>query len=101
MFEHGEHVSGSGAALNAAKQNRINTVIGHQHSFGGVSYIDNFDSTLWGMNTGCMIDTTRYAFNYAKKFRNKPTLGTGVIVDGVPHFIPIRLDGRGKWIGKI
>lgn len=39
----------------------------------------------------CLIDVKALAFAYAKNFANRPTLGAGVIIDGVPHFIPMDL----------
>lgn len=98
-FEHGENVSGPTAALNAAIQNQMPTVIGHQHSHAGVIYRTSEASYLWGMNTGCLIDVSHYCFDYGKNIRIKPTLGTGVIVNGVPFFIPMRLDLSGRWVG--
>jgi len=105
-FEHGEGVSGHAAALAAAKKNRMSTVIGHQHSHGGVIYsaVDNDQpdkDVIFGMNTGCLIDVGIYAFNYGKIFRDKPTLGCGVILDNVPHFVPFKLDKNKRWIHKL
>lgn len=101
MFEHGENVSGSNAALNAARQNMMSTSIGHQHSFGGVKYYSTFKETIFGMNTGCLIDINAYAFAYGRKSRSKPTLGCGVIKNGIPYFIPLIQDKRGRWTGKL
>lgn len=101
LFEHGEFVSGKNACLIAAEQNRMKTVIGHQHSFGGIIYSATFESLIWGMNTGCLIDVEQYAFDYGRGLRKKPTLGTGVIVRGVPYFVPMILDYRRRWVGRI
>lgn len=101
LFEHGENVSGPLAAIRAAMQNRLNTVIGHQHSNGGVIYNASAFNTLWGMNTGCLIDINQYAFDYGKTLRNKPTLGMGVICDGVPYFVPMIVDKKNNWVGRI
>ena len=101
VFEHGENVSGPMGALNAAKQNQASTVIGHLHSFAGVVHSDNFHSKLYGMNTGCLIDVAAYAFSYAKNYRNKPTLGCGVIKNGNPYFVPMILTEGGRWAGAV
>jgi len=100
-FEHGENVSGKNAALNAALQNRMSTVIGHQHCFGGIQYSATSKDIIFGANAGCLIDIEAYAFAYSATFRNKPTLGTVVILDMVPHFIPLRVDEEGSWIGRL
>lgn len=101
MFEHGEGVSGFNAARNAAVQNRMNTSIGHQHSNAGVQYATGIHDQVWGMNTGCLIDIDAYAFRYGKIFRNKPTLGCGLIVNGVPIFIPMILGQNKRWVGRV
>ena len=100
-FEHGELVSGPLAALNAAVQNQMSTVIGHQHSGGGVSHRAADGRILWGLNTGCLIDNEHYAFAYGKNIRVKPTLGCGVIKNGLPHFIPMLLNSQRRWIGTL
>lgn len=101
LFEHGENVSGPLAAITAAQHNRQSTVIGHQHSNGGVLYSGSVNGNIFGLNTGCLIDVDAYAFSYGSKLRRKPTLGCGIIIDGVPYFVPMRLNSKKRWIGKI
>ena len=100
-FEHGEMVSGQLAAIRAAIQNRMSTCIGHQHANGGVLWSGSASDVIFGMNTGCLIDVDQYAFDYGKTLRNKPTLGTGVIVNGVPHFVPMLTDHNNRWLRRI
>lgn len=100
-FEHGEAVSGQLAAIRAATLNRVPTVIGHQHANGGVIYSASFQDVIWGLNTGCLIDVEQYAFDYSKNIRNKPTLGCGVIKNGIPYFVPMITDHLGNWVGRI
>jgi hypothetical protein len=100
-YMHGECYSGQMGALKAAVDNRMNTVIGHIHTAGGVQYTSNFNETIFGMNVGCLIDKDQYAFNYGKKHGKKPTLGMGLIMNGIPHFLPMILDKRGRWIGSL
>jgi hypothetical protein len=101
VFEHGENVSGKAAALMAAEQNRMSTVIGHQHSFGGVVHSATFNSQIYGMNVGCLIDIEAYAFHYGVNYRKKPTLGLGVIVGGIPLFVPMQLKANKRCNGKV
>lgn len=101
IFEHGENVSGALAALNAAKQNQACTVIGHQHSHGGAIHCDSELGKLWGLNTGCLIDVDQYNFDYGKNLRIKPTLGLGVIKNGVPYFVPMILNQSKRWVGYV
>lgn len=101
IFEHGENVSGALAAINAAKQNLMSTSIGHQHANGGVLYYQSKIKRIFGLNTGCLIDINAYAFDYAKAFRNKPTLGCGIIIGLEAYFVPMILNSAGRWTGKL
>lgn len=100
-FEHGENVSGPMAALLAATQNRMSTSIGHQHSFGGVVWSGSPFQNVFGLNTGCLIDIDAYAFQYGKTLRKKPTLGCGVIKNGIPYFVPMILGINKRWVKRI
>jgi hypothetical protein len=100
-FEHGENVSGITAALNAAIQNQMNTAIGHQHSHGGAISRASESGVLWGLNTGCLIDVEQYNFDYGKNIRVKPSLGCGVIKNGVPYFVPMILNPARRWVGYV
>lgn len=90
VFVHGDGFSGKNAALTAAVQYRRNVVIGHVHAYAGVQYSSGPYDRIWGMNAGCLIDPWADCFQYAKYMANRPTLGTGIIVDGVPSFVPLR-----------
>jgi hypothetical protein len=100
-FEHGDAQGGMYAARNLAVRNRQSTVIGHHHSHGAVSYISNDDEMIFGMNVGCLIDFNSIAFRYAKMSVFKPTLGAGVIINGVPTFVPMLTTRRGRWIKEL
>jgi len=101
LFEHGEGVSGMYAAIRAATKNRMSTSIGHIHTFGGVTWSNSEAGLIFGLNTGCLIDAEAYAFAYGKKLRDKPTLGCGVVIYGVPYFIPMVLNKAGRWTGQL
>lgn len=100
-YEHGDNQGGMYAARNLAIRNRASTVIGHHHSHGAVFYIANDDEMIFGLNSGCLIDIDAIAFKYARGSAFKPTLGCGVVVYGVPYFIPMIQNARGRWIGEI
>lgn len=100
IYEHGEGLSGVNAALKAAQGNSQSTVIGHVHSFAGIQYNANPRHLFFGMNAGCLIDKDTYAFAYGKKMKTKPIIGTGLVVKGIPVFVPMLLNSKGRWIGK-
>lgn len=91
LYIHGEPHNGQLAAINAAKANRMSTVIGHVHSFGGVNYNRTHKDEVFGLNVGCGIDETKYAFHYADAHPSRPTLGMGIIKDGrEAFFVPMK-----------
>jgi hypothetical protein len=100
-FEHGHAQGGMYAARNLAIRNRQSTVIGHHHSHGGVSYIANDSELIFGMNAGCLIDQAMRAFLYGRLSAFKPTLGTGIVYYGVPQFVPMITDKKGRWTGEL
>ena len=73
MYIHGTGSSGAQGAINRARDNRQSTVIGHIHSFGGVSYSASDRDIIFGMNVGCGIDVRSYAMAYGKVYAKKPT----------------------------
>ena len=98
-YTHGTGTTGQMAAINRAIRSRQSTVIGHTHSFGGVSYHASENDLIFGLNAGCGIDVQAYAFNYGKDFVNKPTLGCGIVLDGhTALFIPMKLGRKYEWI---
>lgn len=101
IYEHGEGFSGQQAAIKSALGNMASTVIGHIHSFAGIQFSANSKHLIFGFNTGCLIDRHKYAFAYGKKMKTKPILGCGVIIDGTPTFVPMKLNGKGRWTGKL
>lgn len=100
-FEHGIGYSGATAALSAAIKNRMSTSIGHVHSHAGIQYSASSKDLIFGLNTGCLFDHKKYAGAYAKFLANKPVLGSGVIINGIPHFIPMILSKNGRWLRRL
>ena len=90
LYKHGINCIGKEGALNSAIQERMSTVIGHSHAFGGCKYSANKRDIIFGMNVGCGIDIDAYAFAYGKYDKNRPTLGCGIVVDsGNAIFVPM------------
>ena len=90
LYKHGINCMGKEGALNSAIQERMSTVIGHSHAFGGCKYSANKRDIIFGMNVGCGIDIDAYAFAYGKYDKNRPTLGCGIVFDsGNAIFVPM------------
>lgn len=95
------HSVGSNARTNAARFAH-NSVQGHHHSEFGVHYYADKASLRWHMSVGCLINHDSPAMNYnAHGVYKRPILGSGVVINGAPQCIPMVLNARGRWIGRI
>lgn len=96
LYTHGTGLSGRNAAINFAIKRRQSAVIGHIHSNGSCTYQANSTSRVFGLSTGCGLDSTSYAAAYGKFFVDRPVLGCGIVIDGEEaYFIPMKI-GRGE-----
>lgn len=89
LFIHGEGFSGPMGAMNAAVRYRSRVVIGHLHGSAGVVWSHGWHDAIWGMNAGCLIDPDSPAFAYGRTLANRPSLGVGLIENGVPRWVPM------------
>jgi hypothetical protein len=75
---------------------------GHYHERFEVRYWTSREKgLLWGVNSGCLIDNDSLAYSYSKLNINKPILGATIILDGIPRLIPMVLNSKNRWIGRI
>lgn len=95
-YTHGIGLSGMYAYRNAAQKGMRSTVIGHVHSYPGITYIANSERLIFGMNVGCGIDIHHpYAFKYADHDILRPILGCGVVYsDRRAQFFPMDLTDK-------
>ena len=97
FFTHGR----SADVLKVSQTMGMSAVQGHYHTKFVISWWANPDNLFFGMNVGCLIDQKSMAFNYAKNFRTRFIIGCGIIINGIPRLLPMVLDKKGNWIGKI
>lgn len=86
---HGEGFSGPDAAVKAAQKICRSAAIGHCHTTAGVRWFSTDFSRVFGLSVGCLVDPESFAFAYTKKYAARPVLGSAVVIDGVPQFIPM------------
>jgi len=84
-----------------AKQMGCNVVQGHYHEDFRIGYHNTPSGLIWGMNVGCLIDDDSMAFEYNKVNPFKPILGCGFVDKGRPSLIPMMVDGKGNWDGRV
>ena len=96
-FAHG--ISKNGRQL--AAQRGTNVVQGHYHTEFRIDYISNPHNLLWSMQVGCLIDKKSLAFAYDKLNLQRPILGVGMVLNSLPHLIPMILNKEGRWVGGL
>lgn len=74
---------------------------GHHHESFEIQYWGNPQALLFGMTVGCLVDPKSLALAYSKNNLRRPVLGVGMIHKGVPVLIPMLLNGKGRWTGKL
>ncbi len=92
IYTHGTGLSGELGALNAARENRQSTVIGHLHTVCNTRFLASYKDLIFGMTVGCGIEHDSYAFAYGKENARKPVVACGVILQGkTPINIPMHI----------
>lgn len=76
-------------------------VMGHHHEQMDIQYWGNPSALLFGMTVGCLVDDKSLAMAYNKNNLKRPVIGCGIIINGIPQLIPMVLDKRGRWTGKL
>lgn len=90
IYQHGTGLSGEMAAINAARENRQSTVIGHLHTVCNTRYLASYKDLIFGVSVGCGIDHKAYAFAYGRENTRKPVLACSVVLDGrIPINLPM------------
>ena len=79
----------------------MNFVQGHYHTEFRIGYWSSPENLRFGMNVGCLIDKDSLAFAYSKVNIRRPVLGCGMIINGVPHLIPMILKRGNRWVRQL
>jgi predicted phosphodiesterase len=97
-YFHGENMGQKTSTYSCIDKKKHSCVFGHTHAHGGVYYNETHDGRrLFGLNVGCLVDESAYAFAYGKAYPFGPTLGSGIVVDGESaFFIPLTEPYREK-----
>ncbi len=96
-FCHGK----SGAAGRLASQYGMSCVQGHYHEKAQITYISTPEKLMFDAHTGCLADDKSLALGYNKINPKRPIVSLLVIVNGVPHIVPMILKKGGRWIGTL
>lgn len=94
------HSKGANVKKNSQAMG-MSFVQGHHHESFEICYWGNPNALLFGMTVGCLVDTKSLALAYNKNNLRRPVIGVGVIVDSIPHLVPMVLNSKGRWVGKL
>jgi hypothetical protein len=96
-FCHGK----SSAAGRLASQYGMSCVQGHYHEKAQINYISTPERLMFDAHTGCLADDKSLALGYNKVNPKRPIVSILVIINGVPHIIPMHLNKKGRWTKKL
>ena len=92
----------SANTLSNAMRHSHHSIQGHHHGRFGVEYFADTEVLRWSMTVGCLVDPDSPAFNYAKGATlNRPIIGCGVIWEDQPILVPMQLNHKGRWNGRV
>ncbi len=74
---------------------------GHYHSRSQVSWMSTPERLRFDMHVGCLINDKSMAFKYNKLTPVRPIISIGIIIDGIGSIVPMVLNKKGKWIGRV
>jgi len=89
LYTHGTGCGGMHPAYNMAKNNCCSVVMGHVHSAAGVKFMCGPKSRIFGVDTGCGVDSNHLAMDYGRNIARKPIVACAVVLDGVQPFLEI------------
>ena len=93
------HHGKSSDVVKLGQQMGMHAVQGHYHNTFKVDYWGNPTGLYFGMQCGCLVDDSSLAFSYNNVNIQRPVIGTGLIIDGVPILEAMILSPSGDWVG--
>lgn len=96
-FCHGK----SGSPGKLAALYGMSTVQGHFHEKAQLNYISTPERLMFDLHTGCLANDKSLALQYNKINPKRPIVSIAVIINGIPQIVPMHLNKRHRWTGKI
>jgi len=90
-----------GNALKTGQVYGMSHVCGHHHESFNINYWSTPERLSFAMTVGCLVDRKSLALAYAKNNLKRQILGVGIIINGNPQLIPMRLNKNGRWNKKL
>lgn len=96
-FCHGKTTT----AGKLASQYGMSTCQGHFHEKAQIHYISTPDKLMFDAHTGCLADDKSLALGYNKVNAKRPIVSVMIILDGIPQILPMVLNRKGRWVGRL
>jgi hypothetical protein len=90
-YTHGTRSGGIHPAWNKSGKMLMSVVMGHCHARAGLKWRANPLKRIFSMDVGCGIDNDAFQFIYGKDYDDKPFLSCGVVLDGGPKHIEMKM----------
>ena len=93
IYRHGDKGKGGTriAAFRNAVDEHTSLVQGHLHAQFGIEYSANHDRAIFGMQVGCGVLPGHPSMKYSRIYSARPILGCGVVINGEPSLIRMKL----------
>jgi hypothetical protein len=95
------HQFGSNTRNALARAGGTCIVQGHYHSSADCVWYNSPRGRMFGLTVGCLVDSSSLAFAYNRLDLARPILGCGVVVDGLPIFVPMWIGANGRWTRSV
>lgn len=96
-FCHGK----TGTPGRLASQYGMSCIQGHFHEKSQITYISTPEKLMFDAHTGCLADDNSLALGYNKINPKRPIVSVLVIINGIPHLVPMVLKKGGRWIRSL
>ncbi len=96
-FCHGK----SGAAGRLTSLYGMSCIQGHFHEKAQITYISTPEKLMFDAHTGCLADDKSLALGYNKINPKRPIISLIIIINGIPQIVPMVLNKKGRWVGKL
>lgn len=83
--------------LKTCDEFESSVVSGHRHSSLEIKFSLKPSGIRFGLQSGCLVDKDRLAFNYRKPINKRFILGASVIINGIASIIPMKMKANGMW----
>jgi hypothetical protein len=91
----------TGSPGKLASSYGCSTIQGHFHEKAQITYISTPERLMFDAHTGCLADDKSLALGYNKINPKRPIVSVIIVIEGIPQIVPMVLNTKGRWVGKL